>query len=854
MVLAVAFVAIYAIALSLAPAIRLHSEIIRIDADYFLPLFGWLVGVTAMERTAHHRLPNRDRWILPITALLTGIGLLTIWRLSPNLGMKQTLWFLVGSLLFVLAARTKDLILTLKRYKYVWLLVGLILIGLTFVIGVNPSNSGPNLWLNFFGLYVQPSEPLKLLMLVYLAAFFSDQIKPNIHLLESILPTLIITALAGLLLIGQRDIGTASLFIIVYVLMLTVTTRRRRFLWIIPLAAIVGGTIGYFTIPIVRSRLDLWINPWLDAANSSYQLVQAQIAVAVGGLFGTGPGLGSPQVVPVAVSDFIFTAIAEEMGLFGTVAVMMLLLLLSMRGIQIAQTTKTSFGRYLAFGISAYLTSQSFLIIGGNLGLVPLTGITLPFLSYGGSSLVTNMVCVLILLRISTDQTPDMPPEPVRRPYQKMALALMALYVALILINSYYSFLNQESLVERAENPRWAVYDRYSPRGNILSQRGEVLAQTIGEIGAYQREISYPALSNTIGYTNPLYGQSGLESSLYPYLRGIYSNSYETLLSNQLLYNQPPKGSDVRLNLSIPLQTRADALLEDQKGAIVLLNAATGEIYSIATHPFFNANTLNEDWETLMSDTSAPLMNRATQASYPLGTLANTLLLSSYWNDPAMVSELAPTSTKLDSACLNAIHQLEDNLDVIQNGCESTTEMLLDAVLIEVLGTTLLDFGLFDSPQVALEVAEAISSTTLFTTWIQSDFDVNKLSASPLQMAIIAATITADGSKPLPRLVNSYQNESGEWIAYRPEILPTPVLSSTVAGQVKQQLEGAVPSVWYQIGHAVSPDNEPITWYIGGTTQEWHGSPLAIAVVLESDNPALAAAIGAHLLIQDTLP
>lgn len=852
MVLVVASVVIYTLALSLAPAIQLHSEIVRIKADYFLPLAGWLIGVFMMRRTVHQRLPNRDLWILPITAMLTGLGLLTIWRLSPDLGLKQTLWFLVGSIIFVVAARARDLVLTLKRYKYVWLMLGLLLIGLTFIIGVNPGNNGPKLWLNVFGMYLQPSEPLKLLMIVYLAAFFSDQIRPNVPLFDSILPTIIITSLAGILLIGQHDIGTASLFMVIYVLMLTVTTRRRRFLWIFPLLVILAGIVGYFTVPIVRTRLNIWLNPWLDASNASYQLVQAKIAVAVGGLFGTGPGLGSPQVVPVAVSDFIFTTFAEELGLFGTVAIMLLILLLTMRGILIAQSAKNSFGRYLAFGISAYFATQSFFIIGGNLGLVPLTGITLPFLSYGGSSLVTNLVCVLILLKISTEPSPKMPPESLRRPYQRMAVGFIFLFLCLVFVNSLYAFFNQKQLVERAENPRWAVYDRFAPRGNILSQKGTELALTTGEIGNYQRVVSYPALSNTLGYTNPLYGQSGLESSLYPYLRGINSSSYQTVFWNRLLYNQPPTGSDIRLNINIPMQSRADSLLEGQKGAIVMLNAKTGEIYAISTSPYFNANTLNDDWENLMSDKDAPLLNRATQASYPIGTLANTLYLSSFWTDPLTETEPAPVANQLDPTCLKSIQVLEGELDTLQYGCESTATQLANEVSATVLHTTLTGFGLFEAPQISLDVAEVVSEETAISTIIQPTPDITTLNASPLQMAMVAATITAEGSKPLPRLVNSYQNEMGNWVAYNPEIQPVPVLSQAAAQQIQQELESNNPSIWFQLGHARSKDYQPITWYLGGTTLNWHGSPLAIAVVLESDNPNLAATIGSRLLSQSS--
>ena len=278
------FMFFYAAALSLAEGIRTHASVISFQLEYFIPFLGWLVGVLLTQRTMRAHLPNRDPWIFPLVAALSGWGILMIWRLSPLLGLKQLLWFLFGLLLVIVGFHIKNLIPTLRNYKYLWLFGGLLLIGLTFVAGVNPTGSGPKLWLEVFGFYIQPSEPLKLLMVIFLSAFFADQLRPNVPLMASILPTLLVTGLAGLLLIGQRDLGTAALFVCIYALMLTITTRRRRFLWLIPLLALVAGLVGYFAFDVVRSRVDIWLNPWLNADGAGYQLIQARIAVAAGGL------------------------------------------------------------------------------------------------------------------------------------------------------------------------------------------------------------------------------------------------------------------------------------------------------------------------------------------------------------------------------------------------------------------------------------------------------------------------------------------------------------------------------------------------------------------------------------------
>ena len=838
----------YAAALAVASGTRLHSKTLLISAEYFVPFTIWLVGTLVVQRNIRRKLPNRDPWIFPATAGLTGLGMLTIWRLSPDLGLKQSAWFLVGYGLFLIALNTTDLIKILKTYKYVWLLLGLILIGLTFVVGVNPTGSGQRLWLKIVDFYIQPSEPLKLLLIVYLAAFFADQIRPNISWLGSVFPTLVVVGFAGLLLIAQRDLGTASLFVSLYILMLTVTTHRRRLLWLIPALAILAGTIGYFVFDVIRTRVDIWLNPWLDTSGNAWQLAQAQIAIASGGLTGTGPGLGSPQFVPVAVSDFIFTTIAEELGLLGTSAVMLLLLFLVIRGINIALSSKTTFGRYLAFGISGYFALQSIFIIGGNLGLLPLTGVTLPFLSYGGSSLVTNILAVLLLLRISTETSPQELSEKSRSPYRWVTGIFSVVFLLISAWNGYLAFPNREDLLSRAENPRWAVYDRYSPRGEIYALSGEKLVEVRGNPGSYELWVNEPQLSNTLGYAHPAYGQSGLERSQYSLLRGYAGVPFEERWQHELLFNQPPAGLDIKLNINMALQNKADELLGDHKGAIVLANAQTGEIYAIASHPSFDANTLDETWDSLMQRTDAPLVNRATQGSYPLGTLASTFAYGSLLqSNHAFELRSSQDLFRLDSYCYRAMQNAGASLNAFQFGCETVSEELLNSADPTLLQADLEAYGLFSAPDLAIETSQP-SSTLSIDQLNQNPLLVMDINVNPVQMAMVAATITNDGARPAPALVNSYLTPEGNWQALGPGKTVAVVFTPSLSAEIQADLRSSTQTIWYQIGHAWINQEEPLTWYIGGTTPEWSATPLAIAIAIEEDAPDLALTIGNTLL------
>ncbi|HOH92361.1 MAG TPA: FtsW/RodA/SpoVE family cell cycle protein [Anaerolineaceae bacterium] len=842
------FVFFYTAALSLASAIRTHAPGFQVDWYYFIPFAAWLIGALGLDYAVKRFLPNRDPWIFPVVMLLCGWGLLTIWRLSPTLGQRQIIWFLLACLLFYFGIRQKELVSKLKGLKYLWLLFGLLLIGLTFWIGVNPSGSGPTRWLSAFGIFFQPSEPLKLFLLVYIAAYFADQVKPNTSLIASILPTLIIIAVIGVMLISQRDLGTAALFLGFYVLMLTVSSNSRKYLWIVPVLAIIAIVVGYFTLDIVKTRVDIWLNPWLNTSGSSYQIAQAQIAVASGGLYGTGPGLGSPGFVPVAVSDFIFTAIAEETGLIGTSALLILFAIVIIRGINIALASKTTYGRYLAFGISMFLTLQCLWIICGNLGLLPLTGVTLPFMSYGGSSLVTSILAILLLLKISADSSTIPLPDKARKPYHRIAAIVLGIFVLIIGWNSYLAIFNQDAIVNKAENMRWAIDDRYSPLGNISDQSGNPIVRTIGTPGDYERELLVPGLSITIGYTNPVLGKSGLERSLYPYLRGTETRD-ETLSSQyQLLYNQPPPGSDVSVNIILDLQAKADKLLGDKHGAIILMNAVNGEIYAMVSHPYFDYTSIAEDWDSWRQREDAPLLNRVTQGVYPLGTLANGFALSSYWVQEGTNTLSIPLhSDAIDPLCGKML-TVTDQVNPIQHGCQEATRDLINANDPLALTEQLDKFGFYSIPSFSLELAQPTSrpGKNYFNN-IQTLIPATQL--SPLQMALIAASITNDGDKITPRLVNAYQTENGSWKSYTEPSQAMRVLPQTVAKTTRDYFSQHNKAYWYMMGHSAMEEEQTIVWYVGGTNDAWTGTPMVIVIALEDSQPDLAYRIADQLFV-----
>jgi cell division protein FtsW (lipid II flippase) len=300
----------------------------------------------------------------------------------------------------------------LSRYRYLWLVGGLILLGTTIILGRNPAGFGPRLWLGVFDAYFQPSELLKLLLIVFLASYLAenrellaDERASTISRLRYLLPLLMMWGISLIVLVWQRDLGTATLFFIIFLGMLYIATGQAGYVVGGAILLLLAGGVAYFAFDVVKLRVDVWLNPWPEANDRAFQIVQSLLAFASGGVFGQGIGQGSPTYIPVVHSDFIFAAIGEEWGLLGTLCVVACIAVFSVRAFRLAARLESRpFRGLLAAGIGITLATQSLMIIGGTIKLIPLTGVTLPFLSYGGSSLLVNFIMVGLLLILSNDR------------------------------------------------------------------------------------------------------------------------------------------------------------------------------------------------------------------------------------------------------------------------------------------------------------------------------------------------------------------------------------------------------------------------------------------------------------------
>ncbi|TDT63722.1 FtsW/RodA/SpoVE family cell cycle protein [Fonticella tunisiensis] len=347
--------------------------------------------------------PKGDKYLLIISAFLAQLGLVMIYRLdsvNTNVAIvklksvRQVWWFTIGMAIYILLVVFLPEIKRLEKVKYAYIVAAIALLASTLFLG--SEIKGSRNWLNFGYFSIQPSEIAKLFLILYLASAIQD-IKNAYDTIKVAIPVFICI----MLLVVEKDLGAALIFFGVFMAMLYIGTSNKKYILIGIACFALGGVLSYFLFNHVRIRVDIWLNPWADKSGKGYQILQSLFGIAAGGLFGKGLGEGNPYLIPEAHTDFIFSAISEELGLMGAMAIILLYLLLVYRGLRAAIYAKDNYSRLVAVGISSMIAFQVFVIIGGVTKMIPLTGITLPFVSYGGSSMVLNFTSIGVLQRIS---------------------------------------------------------------------------------------------------------------------------------------------------------------------------------------------------------------------------------------------------------------------------------------------------------------------------------------------------------------------------------------------------------------------------------------------------------------------
>ena len=389
---------------------RAASPPLIYGAYYAGTLFALYLGVRLW-------LPHSDVLLLPIVTLLTGLGLVLIFRLTYNipgvksLALSQALWILVGSgtmLFTVLFFRNYS---RLFNYKYLLVIAAFGLILLTFT-PLGYEVNGAQLWVDLGPVNFQPSEFARIALTIFFAGYLADKrdvmaatsrtfMGIQLPAIKYFGPVALVWAGSLGLLIFEKDLGSSLLFFAVPLLMLYVATGRIAYVILGSILFVFGSFVTFFLFDHVRVRVEAWLDPWEDPDGNGFQILQSVFNIADGGLTGTGLGAGFSQTIPEVQTDFIFSTVASELGLVGATTVILAFLIFTYRGIKIALLAGDDASKLLAFGLTAMFAMQTLIIIGGVTKAIPLTGITLPFVSYGGSSVVGSFILTGLLLVIS---------------------------------------------------------------------------------------------------------------------------------------------------------------------------------------------------------------------------------------------------------------------------------------------------------------------------------------------------------------------------------------------------------------------------------------------------------------------
>lgn len=676
------------------PVLILYSLfLVSSSAELSVSALGVPLGLFAAFAVAHVAIrwlaPGADSAILPIVFVLSGVGITFLSRLAPDLAVSQVVWLFVsvGAMVATLAVvRNLD---SLANYKYTLGLAGLVLLVLPMLFGTE--KGGSKLWISIGSFGFQPGEFAKILIVLFLAFYLATNrealsasmrgVGPfKVPRLKMLLPLFVMWGIALLVVVFERDLGSALLFFVFFVVMLYVATGRASYVVVSLLLLAAGGFACYHLFGHVQNRVNIWLDPWADAAGGGYQIVQSLYSLADGGLVGTGIGRGLPTLIPVVESDFIFSAIGEEMGLLGASAILILFLLFCVRGLATAARAKSDSSAFVAVGLTIAISFQAFLIVGGVTKLLPLTGVTLPFMSQGGTSLLASFIIVGLLLRTGdegTGRSAEMTSgaadertglDPVLTLTNQISLpgrhveavvsskhargrfslqtsesgvlgrvalgkrltslitVFSLLFAALIANLTYVQLVDAQRIQDLPTNNHTIAKSAYVQRGAIITSDGVTLAESLQQAdGTYVRNYPQGSLaSHTVGYISTQYGTTGIEASMNETLTG--HSDYSTWRS--ALYSMAgiqQSGSTVVLTINSQIQEAAERALSGYVGAIVVLDPKTGAVLAKASSPTYSVDEL----ETIISSgTGGQLLDRTTQALYAPGSTFKTITLS----------------------------------------------------------------------------------------------------------------------------------------------------------------------------------------------------------------------------------
>ena len=825
--------------LAALPAVVLIFALVHASANLSL---GWedltvATGLAAAFLIAHLAIrklaPASDPVLLPITALLCGIGLAFITRLDTGLAASQLVWILVGVAVMAATLATVPSLERLARYKYTVMLAGLILLLAPAFVGVEVN--GAKLWLRFAGMSFQPAEVAKVLIVLFLAAYLAEKrdvlsVSTNRVLgiwlppARQLGPLVFMWAISLVVLVMEKDLGSSLLFFGMFLVIIYVATGRPAYILFGAGLFAAGAGMAYVLFDHVQARVEIWLNPFADPSGQGYQLVQSLFALAAGRMTGVGIGKGFPERIPFVETDFIFSVIAEELGLVGAVALIIAYLVFCMRGLMTAARARSDMAAFTAAGLTGVFALQTFVIIGGVTRLIPLTGITLPFVSYGGSSIVANFILLALLLRAGDAATgreveiATLEPSGVlgrvalSRRLARTASLVALLMVALVANLTYIQVLRADDLAAHPANTRGLAREMRSPRGAIVSSDGVVMAESVAQGEVYARAYPQGSLgAHVIGYYDVRYGRAGIEAAANDALTGqrVFKTWQDAV---EAAAGLPVAGNDVRLTMDSRVQRAAEEALSGYRGAAIAIDPSTGAVLAMAASPDFDPGSVGDEWDAVSLAGDAPLLNRATNALYPPGSTFKIVTLTGALGAGVATPETTyegPASMEIGNAPVTNYGGSNYGSVDLRKATSSSINTVFGQLAVDMGARDLVAqseaFGFNSEPPTEIPARASLmpdprEMTEWETAWAGVGQPVGEHDSPPgpqataLQMALVAAGIANDGVVMEPHLIAAVTDEAGRKLTEtRPKEWRTATDAATAA-TVTEMMLGVVRS------------------------------------------------------------
>ncbi len=763
-----------ALLLAAAPALVLASTEVSVDPVLVVTMA--VVASLPLVTPLVLRVVGRawDPQLLSPAWVLCALGLAVIARVQPAILATQMLWITIGWSAFIAFAGFPPLLDWLRRFRYLLIAFGLLLAGATLLLGADVTGQGARLWLQVGPITVQPAELLRILLVAFLAGHLAEHpaheawlgLRARIPAPAYWLPILGVLGITVIAVVAQRDFGPALIFGASAMAMLYAATRRRDYLVLAIVVILLLGLLAFFGSARIQDRFDAWLDPWADPRGAGYQSLQAVGGFVFGGVFGAGPGYGNPGLIPAAHTDYPLAVIGEEWGLLGSLAVVMLYGLFVIRALARSRVIEDAFGQLLSVGLAISLGAQVLIVFSGVLRLLPLTGLTSPFLSYGGSSMVVGWVMLALLTSAGAPEGRRLPPVPrIEVPVRELGLALLAGFFVVSLGLGYWHVVRRDLASEPAvSGERLRRESDRVARGRILDRNGQVLAETVTAAnGERQRVYRAPGAVHVLGFDSAQVGASGVEGVRADALVG---RTAPTLRSTwQDLLRERRNGEDVRLTLDLRIQQAAEKALGSSPGAVVAIDPRTGDVLAMVSAPIFNPGFSEEEWVALRSDPKAPLLNRATQGLYPPGSTFKTVTMAAAL-EAKLTDPRAPVSCP-EEVFINGVRitsrneppgkRTQNASDAFAYSCNTFFAELGIKVGADRLRDMSRALGLTEAVPFPLPtVSGRLNTTEKFLDsgagLAASAFGQGELQFTPLHLALVTAAVANGGVVPRPRL------------------------------------------------------------------------------------------------------